>query len=363
MQASGNFTTYLITLSAIAVLGAFLPAEAAASPYPPSQVIEAITWDTDTHRTDAGGSDLWPTTWCADGYIYTSWGDGAGFGSSFREENGPDRVSLGFARIEGYPPDNWTGVNVNGGKNTENPASFLKKGKCGGMLCVNNILYAWLNLQDGKWPDVNQGLAWSSDRAITWTQAPWDWPKGAENFKAQTFLQFGRNYEYARDDYIYIYGRNETGWAKGMHGYLARVHKDKIRDRDAYTFFAGINAAGKAEWEADIDKRQPHFTDVNGMESINVIYNKALDRYILTCHRGDQGTLGIFDGPKPWGPWTTVAYYGNWLGLKGTGKKRSMLFINIPTKWISSDGKTFWAIYTGGLDSLNLIKGTLELKE
>jgi len=40
-----------------------------------------------------------------------------------------------------------------------------------------------------------------------------------------------------------------------------------------------------------------------------------------------------------------------------------MLFISIPTKWISSDGKTLWAIYTGGLDSFNLIKGTLELKE
>jgi len=160
-------------------------------------------------------SDLWPATSGGDDHIYTSWGDGAGFGSDFNEEGGRDRVSLGSARIEGYPPDDWAGVNINGGKNAENPASFLKKGKCGGMLCVNDVLYAWPNLQDGSWPHVNQALAWSTDSAVTWTQASWVWPKGEENFKAQTFLQFGKNYEYARDDYVYIlrlHIRTQRNW-------------------------------------------------------------------------------------------------------------------------------------------------------
>jgi hypothetical protein len=141
------------------------------------------------------------------------------------------------------------------------------------------------------------------------------------------------------------------------------VPRDRIQDRDAYTFFTGIDAVGQARWDADIDRRQPHFTDPLGVESINVVYDKALNRYILTCHRGDQGTLGIFDGPEPWGPWTTVAYYDNWLGLKGTGKSRDMLYISIPAKWINSDGLTLWFIYTGGLDSFNMVKGTLKLKE
>jgi len=362
MHILGESGGYWLTLFA-ALLGTRTPALAATAPYPHSPLIEGIAWHTDIHRTDAGGSDLWPTTWAADGHIYTSWGDGAGFGSDFPEEGGRDRVSLGFARIEGFPPDHWLGVNINGGKQAENSASFPKKGKCGGLLSVNGTLYALLNLQDDTWPGVNQALAWSTDKAATWTQASWIWPKGRGNFKAQTFLQSGCDYKGPRDDYVYVYGRNETDWGQGKHGYLARVSRGRIQDRDAYTFFTGIDAAGQARWDSDVGRRQPHFTDPGGVESINVVYNKALNRYILTCHRGDQGTLGIFDGPEPWGPWTTVAYYDNWLGLKGTGKGRNMLYISIPAKWISSDGLMLWFIYTGGLDSFNMVKGTLKLKE
>ena len=362
LQIGGRSGVCLLTLFA-ALLATRTPALATEAPYPPSPLIEGITWHSDTHRTDAGGSDLWPTTWAADGHVYTSWGDGAGYGSDFPDEGGRDRVSLGFARIEGFPPDNWFGVNINGGKRAEKPASFPKKGKCGGMLSAGGTLYAWLNLQDGTWPGVNQALVWSEDKAVTWTRAPWVWPKGRDNFKAQTFLQSGRNYKGPRDDHIYVYGRNETDWGQGKHGYLARVHRRRIGDRDAYRFFTGIDAAGRARWDADVSMRQPHFSDPRGVESVNVVYNRALKRYILTCHRGGQGTLGIFDGLEPWGPWTTVAYYDNWLKLKGKGKARDMLFVSIPAKWISPDGRTLWFIYTGGLDSFNMIKGTLKLNE
>jgi hypothetical protein len=37
-------------------------------------------------------------------------------------------VALGFARIEGGP-EHWRGVNVNGGKYPEHPATFPQKGK------------------------------------------------------------------------------------------------------------------------------------------------------------------------------------------------------------------------------------------
>jgi hypothetical protein len=255
------------------------------------------------------------------------------------------------------------GVNINGGKYTENPASFPKKGKCGGMLSVCGTLYAWLNLQDNTWPSVNQVLAWSTDKAVTWTQASWVWPKGRGNFKPQTFLQSGGDYEGPRDDCVYVYGRNETDWGQGTHGYLARVDRRRIGDRNTYRFFTGIDASGQAGWNADVSMRRSHFSDPGAVESVNVVYNRVLKRYILTCHRGGQGTLGIFDGPEPWGPWTTVAYYDNWLELKGKGKARDMLFVSVPAKWISADGRALWFIYTGGLDSFNLIKGTLKLNK
>ncbi|MCP4422874.1 MAG: hypothetical protein GY803_00115, partial [Chloroflexi bacterium] len=51
-----------------------------ATPYPDSPVIADIAWDWDSYVQAAPGSDLWPTTWAADGNIYSSWGDGGGFG-------------------------------------------------------------------------------------------------------------------------------------------------------------------------------------------------------------------------------------------------------------------------------------------
>jgi hypothetical protein len=323
-------------------------------PYPPSPVIKKITWHPGTLVSAAPGSDLWPVTWGPDGHIYTSWGDGGGFGGT----NSDGRVSMGFARIKG-PPENYAAVNINGGRNGQYPASFPNKGKTGGIIFVDRVLYAWLNQQDGTWPNVNQSLIWSDDFAASWKQASWMWPKGEQNFKPNTFLQFGKDYAGARDDYVYFYGRNETAWARGTHGYLGRVYRTKLKTRGAYEFFAGLGDDATPIWSSDVKDRKPHFIDPAGVEGIQVVYNAAIKRYLLTAHRGDQGTLGIFDAPEPWGPWTTIAYYDNWMDLKGTGIKREMLYINIPTKWISEDGKTLWVIYTGGQDRFNLIQATL----
>src|SRR5438128_1249492 len=100
---------------------------------------------------------------------------------------------MGFARIEG-PPERFAGTNLNGGKNPLHPASFAKLGKVGGILAVSNTLYAWINMQNGKWPDVDEALIWSGDSAATWKQSTWVFPRGKGNFKPGTFLNFGKGY-------------------------------------------------------------------------------------------------------------------------------------------------------------------------
>lgn len=319
-------------------------------PYPPSPVIESVTWDFANLVRLAPGSDLWPTTWAADGNIYTSWGDGGGFGGTNRD----GRVSLGFARIEGSPP-NFTTANVWGGRNPENTATF--RGKSAGMLSVGGMLYAWINIQDGF--PFSMQLAWSSDLGATWQKVPWTFPGVDGGFAPVTFLNFGKDYAGARDGFLYSYGFT---WGSSVNGLdLARVPKAQIKDRATYEFFAGPDASGNPTWTSDVTQRQPVFTDPNGGGTGgSVIFNPGINRYVLTIDHGTVGELGIFDAPEPWGPWTTVAYERNWGGFGSS----FALFYAIPTKWISADGKTIYVIFssTGVLDSFNLVKATLTLK-
>ena len=325
---------------------------AADPPYPPSPVIESITWDFGSLIRLAPGSDLWPTTWAANDNIYASWGDGGGFGGN----NSDGRTSLGFARIEG-PPNSFAAYNVWGGKNPENVATF--GGKCAGMVSVDSILYAWINTQNSSTPDLK--LASSSDFGATWQLSAWSFT--SDTFAPSTMLNFGKDYADARDEYIYSYGGQ---WGNTEEVYMARVPKTQITDKNAYEYFAGLDGDGNATWTADIWQRQPIFTDPSGQDfnmslKTSVVYIAGLGRYILTASHGGPGRLGIFDAPEAWGPWTTVAYYENW-GQFGTSGEA--LLYSFPTKWMSADGKILWCTFsaTGVLDSFNLVKATLTLK-
>lgn len=357
-------------LGTIAFVAAFMNAAgwgfADGPPYPPSPVIAGITWHWETHRTAAPGSDLWPVTWGPDGHIYTAWGDGGGFGGT----NSDARVSMGFARIEG-PPETFRAVNVNGGKEAENPATFPKKGKTGGILFVDGTLYARLNPQDGKWPDVNHSLAWSEDRGATWQQTAWVFPKGEGNFKPARFLNFGKDYSGVPKEhsgYVYIYGFKQSSQNAGQNIYLARVPKEKMKAREAYAFFAGLNR-GQPVWSGDVAEVKPVFSDSRGViPTTGAVYHPVLKRYLLTSFHTGPGQFGIFDAPQPWGPWTTVAYYETWgeMGAEGHG-----LNCDFPQQWMSSDGRTMWCVFSvygdgakkgiNAHDRFNLVKVSLTL--
>ncbi len=338
-------------------------------PCPPSPVIESITWHWETYTTAAPGSDLWPVAWGPDDHLYAAWGDGGGFGGS----DSDGRVAMGFARIEGGP-EHWRGINVNGGKNPEHPASFQKKGKTAGIAFVDGALYALINLQDGIWPEVNRALAWSTDNGGTWTQAGWLFAKGAGNFQPAMFLSFGRDYTGLPEPLagcVYIYGpRQLSAPESGKRLYLARVPRNQLRERAAYEFFQGTNAAGKPAWVRECAEAQPVFGDSNGVKPGGVEYNPGLKRFLLTGFHGGPGQLGVFDAPNPWGPWTTVAYYENWgeMGIEGEG-----LTCGFPPKWMSADGRTLWSVFSAygegakkGInahDRFNLVMVTLQTRE
>ncbi|HUR57532.1 MAG TPA: DUF4185 domain-containing protein, partial [Opitutaceae bacterium] len=290
------------------------------APYPPSPVIARAEFDFTTHRRLAPGSDNWPTTWAADGNLYSAWGDGGGFGGT----NSNGRVTLGVARIEG-DAGNYTGKNVWGGFAPEHPATF--GGKSYGILSVDGVLYLWVAPQPNPHLATSR-IAASRDRGATWQPADWAFAF-ADGLTIPTFLNFGRDYAGARDEYVYSY-HIEPAWGPGpatkttahtfdVHQpgriHLSRVPKRAILERGKHEFFAGKNAAGEPIWSEEVSRKRPVFEDRNGVGwNVSVSYNAGLRRYLLATEHSEShaGKLGLFDAPEPWGPWTTVAYEEKW---------------------------------------------------
>jgi hypothetical protein len=337
------------------------------APCPPSECITGVQFDWSTHRRAAPGSDNWPVTWADDGHQYAAWGDGGGFGGT----NQRGRTSLGVARIEG-PWRDHRGHNVWGGHEGEHPATF--KGKSYGIICVDGVLTMWVGMfTPSKDPFKEVRLATSSGHGATWTLADWSFTK-QDRVMMPTICQFGKDYAGARDRYVYHYLIRYQG-EKGPDDYpdkvpwlvaqrpgridLARVPRDRMRDRDAWEFFERPDDRGKPVWTRDLAQRGPVFRDDNGVGwCISVSYNAGLKRYLLCSEHTEthRGKLGIFDAPEPWGPWTTVVYYDDW----GQGHVPPNTFYwNFSNKWLSADGTRFSLIFTGRKenDSWNVLRG------
>jgi len=256
----------------------------------------------DAHR----GAITGPITWADDNHQYTSWGDGGGFGGT----NSAGRVSLGVARVEG-PLSSYTGFNVWGGWNPENPATF--GGKSYGILSVSGVLYWWVTPGSGAQGYEELKLHKSTNRGASWQAASWKFVKSDGMIKP-TFLQFGKGYQGARDSFVYIYANylmDSCCLKVQRPGEIAlmRVPKVQIMVREAYENFAGLDSGGNPIWTQDLQSRHPVFEDPEGVGwNTSVSYNAGIRRYLLMTEHTQsfKGKVGIFDAPEPWGPWTTV---------------------------------------------------------
>jgi len=332
-------------------------------PYKRSNLIEKIIWDDpSTVCRKAPGSDNWPTTWASDGHLYTCWGDGGGFGGT----NNEGRVSLGVARIEGRPED-FVGHNIFGGYNADTASTI--DGKSYGILSIEGVLYMWVG-PGSTWQALTvTRLAVSHDFGLSWRLSDIFFTY-KDGFSQPGFLNYGKDYKGAREDYVYIYSQDSSKGSSGIFTTvnLARVPKRKIELRDSYEFFSGFSKKNQPMWSSQVADRMPVFTDLNGVSAPSVIYNAGINRYMLvmphikTQKGPGHGSLGIFEAPEPWGPWSTIEYTDSWLGSK------HLFYANIPTKWISPDGLEIYLVFTGfgkdviALDSYQHLRGILKLR-
>jgi hypothetical protein len=325
-------------------------------------VIKEVIFNFSDHEREAYGSDNWPITWADDDHQYTAWGDGGGFGGTNR--NG--RVSLGVARVEGSL-SSYRGQNVWGGYRAENRVAF--EGKSYGIISVGGVLYLWVSPGSGARNYAAARLYRSNKHGASWTAADWAFDK-ADRLVLPTFLQFGKDYQDARDEFVYIYAvrlKDDRSLRVQAPGEIAlmRVPKGSIMDRSQYDFFAGLDGHGNAKWVKDLAAAEPVFRDANGVGwNLSVSYNPGLRRYLLITEHTEsaRGNLGLFDAPEPWGPWTTVTYIS---AFGASYIKASTFFWNFSNKWLSPDGKEFALIFTGvdENDSWNLVTGSFVVFE
>lgn len=320
-----------------AVRRVFAPAVAAVAPaeqrppYSASPVITAVTWAPASEITRAAaGSDNWPMTWGDDDAQYTAYGDGWGFDPRIDR-----KLSLGLAKVLG-PPGAYKALNIRS-PSAERTGEGARGEKASGLLMVEGVLYMWVRNA------ANSRLGWSSDRGRSWTWSDW---KFSASFGHPAFLNFGRNYGGARDRFVYLYSHDQdSAYEPADRMVLARAPIERIRDRHAYQFFAGLGADGGPLWTADIAARGAVFEDRGRCYRSQIGYNAGLQRY-LWCQvqpHGDPrfaGGFAIYDAPEPWGPWTTVYFTSQW--DVGPGENCSL-----PGKWMSADGRTARLVFSG----------------
>ena len=306
------------------------PRPAASAPsagaYPPSPAIRNVRFapveEIARHGVD---SDNWPITWAEDDLQYTAYGDGYGF-----EPHIEEKLSLGFGVVEGDPPALVcrnlrapTGERLGGG------AAGLK---ASGLLAVGGALYM-LARNAG-----NACLAWSEDRGRTWEWADWRW---TESMGCPTFLNCGRGYRDAPDDYAYLYSPDGPSAYEPADGIvLARAPVARLREAGAYEYFSGLDGEGRPVWTAEISERRPVFRYPGRCQRLDAVYHPALGRYLLAVGYNHRGGWGLYDAPAPWGPWTSV-YHTTYWGLGNTH------YYRLPPRWLAADGRGLWMAFSG----------------
>jgi hypothetical protein len=358
----------ILTALAMFVVGAVLLAGdssmPADCPFKRSDAISAIRF-TGRHA-EYTQADTWYPSWASDGHMYSPWTDGTVNGLA-SNSSGND-ATTGCAKIVGDDPLRLKVVEQAVHKSA--PMPYQSRYPCGSLVCNGIWYYGTYCLGGGQvtnhngitynWPWLGPfvGFRCSTDFGKTWTETPCTpaKPLFGENglhgepvkIGAQHFVEFGRNLEHSPDGKAYLVAHGASDGNRRRFGYNSWITGDEIYLVRVTPNIQSINDASKYEfcdgpgWTKDFSKIKPIAAWRDKMGSVTITYNAPLKKYLM-CVTDGGTTAGyynsyILESDQIAGPFRLVEY------LPHFGEQA--YFLNIPSKFISTDGRTMWLCYS-----------------
>ncbi len=199
-----------------------------------------------------------------------------------------------------------------------------------------DTLYMWVHEIYG-WTvpghrDV-QGSGWavSRDGGATWDYA-------GPMFDGNSPFQFVT--AFAQKDMLYLFGNVGGGYGET---YLMRVAAQDAMDKDAYSFYAGMDEYGAPVWAKD-EKDAVWVLEQSNRE-IGIVYNEYLNVFLMTGLDTINDRIVIHESPSLFGPWSRAATLFNkmYMPVASVQDKPPHCYgaYSLPNM-ISGDGKTMY---------------------
>ncbi len=335
-------------------------------------------------------ADTWYPTWADDDNLYSPWTDGYILDEPEYIPFDDDKVEEGYpcnsldifgrkaataqGKIIGDDPMNLEVINLKP-RIEASPKPYEGRYPAGSLV-YNGVWYYGTYCVDSDghptlpdWVTLGPlvGFRISHDYGMTWEESPLppDKPLFGENpYKAKVkmgtphFVDFGKNMEHSPDGKAYFVGHGsvredaDNTWIRGDQIYMARVTPsiETINDVSAWEFFAGHDGNSTAIWSNDFADIKPILEWEGHLGCVTITYNAPLKKYIMaiSCgHKPKYYDTMFLEADSLTGEWRLIRYYEQF--------GPTAYFVNIPTKFISEDGKTFWIIYSANWDEKSAV--------
>jgi hypothetical protein len=325
--------------------------------------------------------DTWYPSWASNDTLYSPWTDGHttrldGYREESNSGDSQTHNTTGHGLMVGDDPMQLTAYSIGTYRSPALP--YHGRYPCGSLLyngvwyygtyCLDPSGQATYGKQVINWPWMGPfvGFRISTDYGHSWKECPHNPEKplfgetGINGYPVKIgsphFVDFGKNMQYSPDGKAYLVAHGadisdlkprfwNDSWITADQIYLLRVKPsiESMNQADAYEFYAGRDLNGNPLWTSEFGRIKPLLEWNNNMGCVTITYNSPLKKYLMCITDGgntcSKMNTYILESELITGEWRLVSY------MKDFGEQA--YFVNIPSKFISPDGKIIWLLYSG----------------